>query len=168
MRKNFKATVGSGVVAFMVMSSGVGATQVAEKYLEVSDALVVEATSKITSNDTAEAQALFERALVANPANIQALIGLGKTHEAQGRVGRGLTYYRKALMIDPNALRALEAQAVAFLKRDMPERAADNRDRLAQLCGECEPLRTVTSALANYEATRNETVADASAGNPGS
>lgn len=168
MRKTFTFAIGTGVLALMGMSWPSGATQVADKYLEVSEALVVEAKSKLSSSDATEAQELYERALVANPANIQAMIGLGKTHEAQGRVGRGLTYYRKALMIDPNALRALEAQAVAFLKRDMPGRAEDNRDRLAQLCGECAPLRTVTSALENYDATREETVADASTGNPDS
>lgn len=128
-----------------------------DKYKDVSRGLVREAAMAQKADKIDEAQVLFERALVADPANLHALIGLGKTHEAQGRVGRGLKYYRQALAIDPNDYTALEAQAVAFLKRDMFERAEANRDKLARLCTDgCVALDTVTAALGTYKAEQAE------------
>lgn len=131
------------------------------KYQDVSKLLVREAQMAQKADKVAEAQTLFERALVADPANLNALIGLGKTHEAQGRVGRGLKYYRQALAIDPNEHVALEAQAVAFLKRDMIDRAEANRDKLARLCTDgCAALDSVTVALGTYKAEKAEMVAE--------
>lgn len=132
-----------------------GPTMANEKYKDASRLLVNEAAMALTAENAAEAQVLFERALVANPANLDAMIGLGKTHEVQGRVGRGLKYYRQALSIDPNAQPALEAQAIAFLKRDMVERAEANRDKLAKLCDQgCDALDTVSAALETFRADK--------------
>ena len=137
-----------------------------DKYKDVSTQLAREAIMALTAERTEDAQLLFERALVANPANIDALIGLGKTHEALGKVGRGLKYYRQALAIDPNAFPALEAQAVAFLKRDMVDRAEANRDKLARLCvAGCEALEKVEVAIEGYRAEKADAqIADASSG----
>lgn len=135
--------------------------QVNDKYKDASRHLVTEADRALDSANTEEAMVLFESALVADPANLNALIGLGKTHEAQGHVGRGLKYYRQALELDPNALPALEAQALAFLKRGILVRAENNRDKLAKLCTEgCKPLDAVESALESYKSEK--VVAEAS------
>ncbi|WP_417463805.1 tetratricopeptide repeat protein [Kordiimonas sp.] len=129
--------------------------QTAEKYQELSEQLVAEASGAMTSEQAKEAQALYERALVANPANIDALIGLGKAHEAQGRVGSGLKYYRKALELEPNDKNALEYQALAFLKRNLRARAESNRDKLASLCTDgCKELEAVASAIEEYSARK--------------
>lgn len=126
-----------------------------DKYKDASRMLVSQATMALKADNPDEALVLYERALVADPANLNALIGLGKTHEAQGRVGRGLKYYRQALAIDPNAHPALEAQAVAFLKRDMVERAEANREKLARLCtAGCQALDAVNTALDGYRADK--------------
>lgn len=137
-----------------------------DKYRDASRQLVGQADMALRTDDAETALTLYERALVANPANVQALIGLGKTHEIMGRVGRGLKYYRQALTVDPNALVALEAQAVAFLKRDMIDRAEANRARLARLCAAgCGPLDNVETALEAYKAEKAQAdMADASAG----
>ena len=125
--------------------------QTAEKYQELSAQFVTEASRAMTSEQSKEAQSLYERALVANPANIDALIGLGKAHEAQGRIGSGLKYYRKALELEPNDKNALEYQALAFLKRNLRARAESNRDKLASLCTEgCEELDVVASAIEEF------------------
>lgn len=141
-----------------------GAATASDKYKDTSRILVSEASMALASEKAEDAQLLFERALVAHPANLEALVGLGKSHEAQGRVGRGLKYYRQALAIDPNAHAALEAQALAFLKRDMVDRAQSNRDKLARLCSAgCDALSTVEAALDGYVA-KDTVVADASSG----
>lgn len=144
-------------MAGMITLIGAFSGQVAadDKYRDVSRLLVQEAVMAQKADKSEEAQTLFERALVADPANLQALIGLGQTHEAQGRVGRGLKYYRQALAIDPNEHVALEAQAVAFLKRDMIDRAEANREKLERLCANgCRALEAVSSALETYKAEK--------------
>ena len=128
-----------------------GEAQTDNKYKNISRQLVAEASAALASEKATDAQLLFERALVANPANTHALLGLGRSHEAQGRVGRSLKYYRQALEIEPNDQPALEAQALAFLKRDMMDRADANRAKLARLCPNgCTALDSVETALEAY------------------
>lgn len=127
------------------------------KYLKVSQHLVAQANAALENERYPDAQFLYERALVASPANITALIGLGRSHEGQGRVGKGLKYYRQALEIEPNDQRALEVQALAFLKRDMTDRADNNRDKLARLCiNGCEALASVETAIEAYKVSKME------------
>ena len=156
-----------GIITAAAISGSIvfaGSASANDKYKDTSQVLVSEASMALVSEKAEDAQLLFERALVAHPANLEALVGLGKSHEAQGRVGRGLKYYRQALAIDPNARAALEAQALAFLKRDMVDRAESNRDKLARLCSAgCEALTVVEAALDGYVA-KDAVVADASTG----
>lgn len=160
MRVRF-LTVTALVGALVISLALSGQSSADSKYKDVSKILVREAQMAQKADKVVEAQTLFERALVADPANLNALIGLGKTHEAQGRVGRGLKYYRQALAIDPNEHVALEAQAVAFLKRDMVERAEANREKLVRLCADgCAALDKVTVALGTYKAEKTEMVAE--------
>jgi len=122
------------------------------KYDKISNQLVSQANTAMSDQHFADAQLFYERALVANPASITALIGLGRAHEGQGRVGKGLKYYRQALEIEPNDQGALEVQALAFLKRDMIDRADNNREKLARLCSNgCPALASVETALKDYQ-----------------
>jgi len=127
------------------------------KYQNISRQLVFEANVALKAEKIDDARLLFERALVAYPANTKALLGLGKTHEAKGQVGRGLKYYRQALEIEPNDAGALEIQALAFLKREMLDRADANRAKLARLCPKgCEALDSVETALEAYLAQNKD------------
>ncbi|MCJ9429003.1 hypothetical protein [Kordiimonas marina] len=138
------------------------AAQTASKYQALSRELVSEGQAALSAKQTKKAKELYERALVADPANVNALVGLGKTHEAMGLVGHGLRNYRQALELEPNDKAALEAQALAFLKRDLVSRATDNRDKLARLCADgCKPLADVDSALSAYHAQKAEADAPA-------
>lgn len=149
-------------VAGAAMLASSAFAQVSDKYKDASRQLVGQAMIALKAEKVEEAQILYERALVANPANLHALVGLGKTHEALGRVGKGLKYYRQALEVDPNAMVALEAQAVAFLKRDMVKRAEANRSKLARLCeAGCQSLDMVETAIEAYRAEKAEMDADA-------
>ncbi|MCK0069816.1 tetratricopeptide repeat protein [Kordiimonas laminariae] len=147
-------SVFSAVVAVSLFAAPAFA-QTNEKYKQVSEKYVAEANVALKSENNAQAQVLFERAIVANPANVTALIGLGQTHEAEGRIGRSLKYYRHALEIEPNALPALEAQALAFLKRDMIDRAESNLSKLSRLCPNgCKALDTVETSIEGYKARK--------------
>jgi len=133
------------------------------KYINVSRQLVAEANVALQAEQVEDAKLLFERALVAYPANTNALLGLGRTHEAKGEIGRGLKYYRQALEIEPNDQGLLEIQALAFLKREMLDRADANRAKLVRLCpNSCTELETVESALKAYLAKDKVAVNSAS------
>jgi len=122
--------------------------QTAEKYQIVSDQLIEKGTQALADNDLGGAQLLFEKALVADPSSVGAYIGLGRTYEGLERTGSSLRFYRKALEIDPNDLQALELQSLAFLTRDLVDRAVMNRERLARLCQHgCAELETVETAI---------------------
>ncbi len=144
----------------LILASALGAllaapvsAQTSEKHQSMSKQFVAQAQAAMVAEKADDAQLLFERAIVANPANVDALIGLGQAHERKGAVGKGLKYYRQALEIEPNDQGALEKQALAFLKRDMADRAEDNRDKLARLCmSGCEALSKVTTAIEEYNA----------------
>lgn len=143
MIKNF--LVAAGLLASV---TSIAQAQTTEKYQNVSRQLAAQAGVAMKADKAEEAQLLFERALVADPANTDALLGLGKAHELQGRLGRSLKYYRQALEIEPNDKKALKAQALAFLKRDNWDRADANRAKLARLCPNgCEALNVVETAL---------------------
>ncbi|MFC4348341.1 tetratricopeptide repeat protein [Kordiimonas lipolytica] len=149
MRKsNLLLAIGLG--AMMALPA---AAQTSDKHQSLSRELVAQATVALRADKATDARLLFERALVADPANVAALVGLGQVAEAQGLTGRGLKYYRRALEVEPNHKMALEAQALAFLKRDMADRAENNREKLARLCLKgCDALTSVTAALEDYHA----------------
>ncbi len=149
LRSVFAATIAFGLLATPAVA------QTSDKYKQISERFVAEANVALKSDKSDQAQLLFERAIVADPANVKALIGLGRTHETQGRVGRSLKYYRQALEIEPNAMPALRAQALAFLKRDMVDRAERNREKLSRLCPDsCEALDTVETEIEAYHARK--------------
>ncbi|MBL4639480.1 MAG: hypothetical protein JKY57_03010, partial [Kordiimonadaceae bacterium] len=71
----------------------------------------------------------------------------------------GLKYYRQALEIEPNDKQALEVQTLAFLKRDMTDKANGNRDKLARLCvSGCPALDVVVSAIEAYKVRKADKV----------
>jgi tetratricopeptide (TPR) repeat protein len=148
------------IVFGIALSAFVASTafaQVGEKYAVISKQLVDKANVELSAEKASDAQLLFERALVADPANTAALLGLGRAHEAQGRIGRGLKYYRQALEITPNDVVALEAQALAFLKREMFDRADGNRAKLVRLCPNgCEALESVETAIEAFLAKESD------------
>ncbi|WP_374764606.1 tetratricopeptide repeat protein [Yunchengibacter salinarum] len=142
--------------------------QVAPKYRDISRDLVKQGETALEAaegqDEAKKARALFEQALVANPANVSALMGLGRSYEALEQLGRALKYYRHALELAPNNREALKRQALVFLQRDLPERARHNRDRLSRLCDSaCAPLTAVEEALmvhASDTAAKNQKTDD--------
>ena len=145
-------------VAALVVSLSPLAAETGKKFQAVSDKLAAEAATALLAQPAGGdgsngAQVLYERALVANPANIAALIGLGRTHEKGGRVGKSLKYYRQALELEPNHLDALGLQGKAFLSKEMLDRAEANRDKLSRLCPQsCQQLDDLEVAIEGYKA----------------
>lgn len=136
------------ISAVLIGVSMPASAQVADDYSAISAKLSAKAELALSAGDAIAAQADFERALVADPANVGAMIGLGKSHEAVGRTGKGLRYYRLALDMEPNYIPALEAQALAFIKAGFADRASANLTILERLCPEtCSARESVAKAI---------------------
>lgn len=120
---------------------------------DASNVLVNRGVDLVSTEDHDAARKLFERAIVANPANVAAHVALGTAWEVQGNVKKALKYYAIALEIEPTDTSALTAQALAYLAADLPERADESRAHLAKICGEggCAALSTVADAIEAYE-----------------
>lgn len=145
--------VRAGLAGLMIglLTTAVGALQVSDTFKGLARDLVRDGKEALTMEDAEAARALFERALVANPASVTALIGLGRAYEAQDKVPVSLKYYRHALKIEPNSLEALEAQSLAFLKRGLFDEADLNRAKLERLCrAGCPALTSVSTALTDF------------------
>lgn len=76
----------------------------------------------------------FEAALVADPRNRRAYVGLARVAEAQGLPGKAVRFYREALELEPNDLDILELQGKALLMRGARASATANLERLKKLC----------------------------------
>jgi len=138
------------VIGFTMPASA----QVADDYSAISVKFSAKAEQALNAGDAIAAQADYERALVADPANVNAMIGLGKSHEATGRTGKGLRYYRLALDMEPNYIPALEAQAIAFLKTGFADRASANLMILERLCPETCGAREAVAEAINAHTTK--------------
>ena len=145
------------MIAAGLLFGGAALAQTADTYQAASDALVTKANTALTAGSLDDARGLYERALVANPKNLQAYVGLGRVYEGLDRVGRGLRFYRKALEIEPNDVTALRYQGLAFLRRGLIDRANANRDRLARICRDgCNALDDVELAIEDWYATKDD------------
>ena len=145
------------VLSMMFAASTASTAQTADKYHKLSEGYVVKALEAMGSGDAKQAQSLYERALVANPANAFAMVGLGKAHAEQGRTGRGLKYYRFALEVTPNYKPALAEQSLAFIRKGNIDRATTNQMILTRLCSKgCAELTAVNNAIDDFRANPPE------------
>lgn len=91
----------------------------------------------------------FETALVVDPKNARAFIGIAHAYDVQGLPGRAIKYYREALALEPNDLGALEGQGKALVARGATERAKANLARIKTLCvTECPAAKRLEIAIA--------------------
>lgn len=149
------------VIFFSGYSPALSAPSKEQNFKEISADLVKQAEEQAKLSDFPAAQISYERALVANPANIKAHIGVGRMHDLQGRTGRSLKYYRQALELDPTNPEALRYQAYAFLNRNLIEYAARNADRLAQQCLEnCDDVDALKAVIASKRKSEETPTSD--------
>ena len=106
----------------------------------------------LASSDTATAIEYYEAALVADPRNRQAYVGLALAARADGLPGRAIRYFREALELDPNDTNALELQGMALVERGAKARAEDNLTRLKTLCADpCPAADRLAAAIAGKD-----------------
>ena len=129
--------------------------QTSEPYREISTYLVGEGNSALDEGDLNTARDFFEQAVVSDPQNIDAYLGLGKTHFKADIYSVSLKYYEIALSLDPTSLGALEGQTYVYLAGDSLKAARENLTKLETICfsEDCAEVDRVTSAINDYVAS---------------
>ena len=100
----------------------------------------------------------FESALIADPRNASAFVGLARVASAQNLPGKAIGFYREALKLRPGDRSIVAAQGEALLARGALDRARANLVELRRLCAnaacpEADTLsRSVTAAGARTAA----------------
>jgi Tfp pilus assembly protein PilF len=137
-----------GLIAGTMMLAGVAHAQ-ADTVRPASLKLAEQATAALAKAQYSEAADLYETALVLDPKNRGAFIGLAKVAKAQGLPGKAVRFYREALQLEPNDLAALEGQGEALVQRGAKAAAQANLDRIRLLCkAECAPAKRLAAVIA--------------------
>ncbi|GAK34053.1 cellulose synthase subunit BcsC [alpha proteobacterium Q-1] len=153
----------------------------AKRFQSASQNLIDAGVAAMKAENFDAAQKKFEAALIADPANMMALIGLGDVYRAMGDRRAGMDYYRRVLDIEPYNLAAIKAESLIYLANDGLVKALDNLELLKRLCADqgCEEMTSVAKAIDHYKAryaegpeaapdpgTESEAGPDAGAGDP--
>ncbi|MCH8861609.1 MAG: hypothetical protein IID51_03765 [Proteobacteria bacterium] len=123
------------------------------EFVRAAETLVVAGNEALAEDEAYGALTLFEQAIVANPKNADAYVGLGRVHVKLGKTQSGLNYFSVALEIEPTHLSALEAEAITFLSIGEIEDAEETLSRISRICGErfCPEQNSVTAAISSFQ-----------------
>lgn len=115
---------------------------------QISQELVKSGDMALAEGEAFDALHIFESALVSDPKNAQAYVGMGQAHAALDRKKTAMDYYGTALEVDPNNTKALELQSLGYLEQGKITAAERNLTRLQRLCTQgCAALEHVNDAL---------------------
>ncbi|MFC7497868.1 tetratricopeptide repeat protein [Enterovirga sp. GCM10030262] len=89
----------------------------------------------------------LETALVVDPRNRAAYVGLARVAQGQKLPGKAVKFYSEALALEPNDVGALAGQGEALVQRGAVERAKRNLDRIKTLCEAPCPQATTLAAV---------------------
>ncbi len=137
-------------LAMALVSASVDAPRVADRVINPQSVTLARyAESQLDAGNPAEARDYYEAALVADPGNIAAFIGLARTAERVGRPGQAISYYRRALVLDPANRTAIAGQGRAMVARGAIDRARANLARLQAACRDdaCPEVAMLDAAI---------------------
>lgn len=143
------ALIFAALAAISLSSASLSSPASAQAVDPASAALQAEGDRLIAAGDLAAAAGYFETALVADPRNAGAYVGLGRVAVAQQLPGKAIGYFREALALEPESRAALAGQGTAFVGRGAVDRARTNLARLQALCGSdaCPEAMQLTAAI---------------------
>jgi Tfp pilus assembly protein PilF len=91
----------------------------------------------------------LETALLIDPKNRAAYVGLAMIARKQDMPGKAIRLYREALLIDPNDVSALANQGEAMVQKGALTKAKENLARIERLCGaKCPDQQKLAMAIA--------------------
>lgn len=139
----------AAAIALATMASA-GQGQKADDQIDArSTALAGQGQALLGQARYSEAMDYYETALVVDPRNRPAFIGLARAAQGMKLPGKAVKLYNEALKLDPNDLTALEGQGEALVQRGAVEKAKANLERLRKLCGDgCAQVSQLSAAIA--------------------
>lgn len=111
-----------------------------------STALVQQAQALTASAQYDAAIDSLETALVIDPRNRAAYVGLARVAQAQKLPGKAIRLYAEALKLEPNDVTALAGQGEALVQRGAVERAKQNLAKVQTACKAACPQATTLAA----------------------
>jgi Tfp pilus assembly protein PilF len=117
------------------------------------DARLVEAEKAVKAKNYAKAVGLLERVVADTPRNADALNYLGYSHRKLGNREQALTFYTRALAIDPNHRGANEYLGELYLDMNDLPKAEERLAVLLRACGpRCEEYRDLRAQIEKFKA----------------
>jgi len=110
-------------------------------------ALTKEAQGLTSAGRFSEATDALESALVLDPRNRAAYLGLARVAQGQKLPGKAIKLYSEALALEPNDVNALTGQGEALVERGAVDRAKQNLERIKELCKAPCPQATTLAAV---------------------
>lgn len=149
MLARFLPTVGATILILLSVSSASLLSSKAVHHVSpMSLAMQREAARLQALGELDSAVGFYETALVADPRNVDALIGLGGIAHMQHLPGKAIGHYRAALALRPDDRLALAGQGSAYVARGAMAQARRNLEALRALCSELECIEAVELAAA--------------------
>lgn len=134
---------------FLSMTIGpAGAEDTSDGSSETAAPAYAEAQAAIEAKNFAVALPILTRLTAEQPQNADAWNLLGYTNRKLAQYEPAGLAYAKALELNPQHLGALEYQGELFLELGEREKAEANAALLRKLCGSCEELEDLETALA--------------------
>ena len=149
MKKIFQICI--VVTALFAGFSGAFA-QPSVEWQTASNTLVGEGDMALADGDLPRALRFYEQAVVSNPQNIEAYIGLGRLYMNARILADSLKYFDIALTLEPTHLGTLELQSYAFLTTDAVDDARSNLAKMEQICfdRDCDETNRVSQAIEDH------------------
>jgi tetratricopeptide (TPR) repeat protein len=129
--------------------------QISEPYGKISLSLVGEGNRALEAGNYNTALARFEQAMVADPQNIEAYVGLGSLYFEVKSYSLSLKYFDIALSLNPTSMPILELAAYSHLATDSLDEVEEIRKKMETIClgDSCEELERLNQALETNQAS---------------
>lgn len=112
-------------------------------------ALVQQGQALVSSQQYDAAMDVLESALVLDPRNRAAYIGMARVAQGQKLPGKAIRFYVEALKLQPNDVTALAGQGEALVQRGAVERAKQNLERIRTVCKDpCPQAASLAAVIA--------------------
>lgn len=126
----------AGLGAAMIASSGASQAPRPDNQLNPQSAqLQRQGEAALSSGNLQAADDALELALVLDPRNRQAFVGLARVAQKQKLYGQAIRYTNRALALEPNDLNALAVQGEAMVEMGAVARARQNLAKVRKICG---------------------------------
>jgi len=123
------------------------ARAISDTYRSLSQSLVARADTALTTSRAADADALLDLALTANPGNAEAYILKGRAQTSLGNIEEGLRLLNIGLDIDPLNIDGVVLQGQYALALDDLPQAGQSLKQLRRLCADCPQAELLAAQL---------------------